>query len=104
MLSTQGSDIDDMVATERFAIFKVFLVALGVMVVLSFLLAGTIAEPVRRLATSAEHVRHRIKSRIEIPDFSKRRDEIGHLSVAIRDMTRALYSRSDASESFAADV
>src|SRR5207302_7450613 len=58
----------------------------------------------RRLATSAEHVRHRIKSRIEIPDFSKRRDEIGHLSVAIRDMTRALYSRIEAIESFAADV
>ena len=50
MLSTQGADIDDMVEAERLAILKVFLVAVGVMVVLSILLAGTIAEPVRRLA------------------------------------------------------
>ena len=33
MLSTQGADIDDMVTAERLAIFKVFLVAAGVMVV-----------------------------------------------------------------------
>ena len=54
MLSTQGADIDDVVTAERLAIFKVFLVAAGVMVVLSFLLAGTIAGPVRRLAEGAE--------------------------------------------------
>ena len=48
MLSTQGADIDNMVAAERLAIFKLFLIAAGVMVVLSFLLAGTIAGPVRR--------------------------------------------------------
>ena len=37
MLSTQGADIDDMVEAERLAILKVFLVAAGVMVVLSIL-------------------------------------------------------------------
>jgi len=73
-------------------------------VVLSFLLAGTIAGPVRRLAGSAEVVRRRISSRVEIPDFTTRRDEIGHLSGALRDMTDALYSRIEAIESFAADV
>jgi two-component system sensor histidine kinase ChvG len=41
---------------------------------------------------------------VEIPDFTKRRDEIGHLSGALRDMTDALYSRIEAIESFAADV
>ena len=61
MLSTQGADIDDMVEAERLAILKVFLVAAGVMVVLSILLAGTIAEPVRRLADAAESVRRRIR-------------------------------------------
>ncbi len=104
MLSTQGADIDDMVEAERLAIVKVFLVAAGVMVVLSILLAGTIAEPVRRLADAAESVRRRIRSRVEIPDFTRRRDEIGHLSGAFRDMTNALYSRIEAIESFAADV
>ncbi len=104
MLSTQGADIDDMVEAERLAILKVFIVAAGVMVVLSILLAGTIAEPVRRLADAAESVRRRIRSRVEIPDFTRRRDEIGHLSGTLRDMTNALYSRIEAIESFAADV
>ena len=104
MLSTQGADIDEMVEAERLAIFKVFLVAAGVMIVLSMLLAGTIAGPVRRLAEGAERVRRRIRTRVEIPDFTRRRDEIGHLSGALRDMTSALYSRIEAIESFAADV
>jgi two-component system sensor histidine kinase ChvG len=104
LLSTQGADIDDMVEAERLAIFKVFLIAAGVMVVLSMLLAGTIAGPVRRLADGAERVRRRIRSRVEIPDFTRRRDEIGHLSGALRDMTGALYTRIEAIESFAADV
>jgi two-component system sensor histidine kinase ChvG len=104
MLSTQGADIDDMVEAERLAILKVFLVATAVMVVLSILLAGTIAEPVRLLADAAERVRRRIRTRVEIPDFTRRRDEIGHLSGTLRDMTNALYSRIEAIESFAADV
>jgi two-component system, OmpR family, sensor histidine kinase ChvG len=104
MLSTQGADIDDMVEAERLAILKVFLVAAAVMIVLSILLAGTIAEPVRRLADAAESVRRRIRTRVEIPDFTRRRDEIGHLSGTLRDMTNALYSRIEGIESFAADV
>jgi two-component system sensor histidine kinase ChvG len=104
MLSTQGADIDEMVEAERLAIVKVFLIAASVMVVLSMLLAGTIAGPVRRLADGAEHVRRRIRSRVEIPDFTRRRDEIGDLSGALRDMTNALYTRIEAIESFAADV
>jgi len=104
MLSTQGADIDNTLGAERLAIFKLFLIASGVMVVLSFLLAGTIAGPVRRLAESAQLVRRRLRSRVEIPDLSHRRDEIGHLSGSLRDMTDALYTRIEAIESFAADV
>jgi two-component system, OmpR family, sensor histidine kinase ChvG len=104
MLSTQGDDIDQMVTAERLAILKVGGVASAVMIVLSLLLASTIAGPVRRLADSAERVRRRIKTRVEIPDFTLRRDEIGHLSGALRDMTDALYNRIEAIERFAADV
>ncbi len=104
MLSTQGDDIDQMVTAERLAILKVGGVASAVMIVLSLLLASTIAGPVRRLADSAERVRRRIKTRVEIPDFTRRRDEIGHLSGALRDMTEALYNRIEAIEMFAADV
>ncbi|GAA3846703.1 sensor histidine kinase [[Pseudomonas] carboxydohydrogena] len=104
MLSTQGDDIDEMVTAERLAILKVFGIAAVVMIALSLLLASTIAGPVRRLAASAERVRRRIKTRVEIPDFSSRSDEIGHLSQALRDMTGALYKRIDDIERFAADV
>jgi two-component system, OmpR family, sensor histidine kinase ChvG len=104
MLSTQGDDIDQMVTAERLAILKVGGVASAVMMLLSLLLASTIAGPVRRLADSAERVRRRIKTRVEIPDFTRRRDEIGHLSGALRDMTDALYNRIEAIEMFAADV
>jgi two-component system sensor histidine kinase ChvG len=104
MLTTQGDDIDQMVGAERWAIVKIGGVASAVMIMLSLLLASTIAGPVRRLADGAERVRRRIQTRVEIPDFTRRRDEIGHLSGALRDMTNALYSRIEAIEMFAADV
>ena len=103
-LSTQGGDIDKIVEAERFAMFRVFAVAVVVNIILSLLLAGTIANPLRRLSAAAVRVRRSIKNREEIPDFSSRQDEIGNLSVALRDMTNALYGRIDAIESFAADV
>src|SRR5215212_9699517 len=104
LLSTQGGDIDAIIASERFSLLQVFLVAALVMVILSLFLAGAIVGPVRRLADAAERVRWGTQSRQEIPDFTNRPDEIGHLSGALRDMTRALYNRIDAIESFAADV
>lgn len=104
LLSTQGGDIDAIVQAERLAIFRVFLVAASVTILLSILLASTIAGPMRRLAAAADRVRRGVKTRGEIPDFSNRRDEIGHLSQALRDMTDALFTRMAAIESFAADV
>jgi two-component system sensor histidine kinase ChvG len=104
LLSTQAGDIDKIVQAERAAIFRVFGVAAGVTIILSLLLASTIATPLRRLSAAAVRVRRGVKSREEIPDFSSRQDEIGNLSTALRDMTSALYDRIDAIESFAADV
>lgn len=104
MLSTQGGDIDRIVEGERSAIVRVFAIASMVTALLSMLLASTIANPLRRLAAAAVRVRRGVKVREEIPDFSDRQDEIGNLSIALRDMTNALYARIDAIESFAADV
>ncbi|MER9295873.1 sensor histidine kinase [Mesorhizobium sp. M0621] len=104
MLSTEGGDIDKIVAAERKAILRVFGIAALVTAILSLLLASTIANPLRRLSAAAVRVRRGVKSREEIPDFSDRQDEIGNLSIAIRDMTNALYARIEAIESFAADV
>ncbi|MCV3735121.1 sensor histidine kinase [Rhizobium sp. TRM96647] len=105
LLSTQAGDIDKIVHAERLAIMRVFGVAALGNVFLSLLLSSTIANPLRRLAAAAIRVRRGgAKEREEIPDFSSRQDEIGNLSVAIREMTTALYDRIDAIESFAADV
>ncbi|WP_112525204.1 sensor histidine kinase [Phyllobacterium trifolii] len=104
LLSTEGGDIDKIVQGERYAIIRVFTVAALVMAILSLFLASTIANPLRRLAAAADRVRHGVKNREEIPDFSERQDEIGHLSTSIRDMTNALYARIESIESFAADV
>ncbi len=104
LLTAQGSDIDEMIWRDRLQIVEVAALVAIVTAVLSLLLAGTIAEPMRRLAIAAERVRKNIKNREQIPDFGDRTDEIGHLSRSFRDMTYALYSRLDAIESFAADV
>ena len=104
LLSTEGGDIDKIVQGERYAIIRVFTVAALVMAILSLFLASTIANPLRRLAAAADRVRHGVKNREEIPDYSERQDEIGHLSTSIRDMTNALYARIESIESFAADV
>ncbi|MCB1429380.1 MAG: sensor histidine kinase [Nitratireductor sp.] len=104
LLSTQGGDIDRIVTEERIAIMRVFLVAGAVLTLLSILLASTIATPLRKLADAAVRVRHGVKTRVQIPDFSRRQDEIGNLSQTLRDMTNALYARIEAIESFAADV
>ena len=104
MLTTLSGQIDRIISYERWAIIRTFLVSAGVMALLSLLFANAIAEPMRRLAEAADRVRRGVKSRQEIPDFSDRQDEIGHLSGALRDMTRALYNRIEAIEHFAADV
>lgn len=104
LLSTQGNEIDGALVAERIAILRSFLLAAIGMIVVSVLFAGTIAGPIRRLSAAADRVRRGVKAREEIPDFTDRSDEIGHLSGSLRDMTRALYDRIEAIESFAADV
>lgn len=104
VLSTTGGEIDGVLRAERRVVLLTFGFVALVTILLSVFLAGTIAEPIRRLAAAAERVRRGINKRVEIPDFTQRRDEIGHLSGAIRDMTNALYNRIDAIEAFAADV
>jgi two-component system sensor histidine kinase ChvG len=104
LLSSDGADIQATVRSVRFDILEVFGVALGITVLLSFYLARTIAQPIHRLADAAERVRRGHGRQIDIPDFSTRRDEIGDLSGALRDMTSALWQRMDAIERFAADV
>ncbi len=105
MLSKGGTEIQQSVRAVRFVVLEVFAGALVITVLLSLYLAGTIARPVRRLAEAAVQVRHGLGgTATEIPDMARRGDEIGDLSIALRDMTDALYKRMDAIGRFAADV
>jgi two-component system sensor histidine kinase ChvG len=104
LLSTAPGDIDHVVEKERWNVFKIFLIAASITTIMSLLLAGTIAGPMRRLSAAAQRVRTSMTAREEIPDYTHRPDEIGHLSGSLRDMTDALYNRIEAIESFAADV
>jgi two-component system sensor histidine kinase ChvG len=88
----------------RYDMLTIAVAALGITVLLSLYLAGTITQPVRRLAAAASRVRSSDGAKPSIPDLTDRKDEIGHLSGALRDMTGALYTRIEAIESFAADV
>ncbi|MEO0992405.1 MAG: stimulus-sensing domain-containing protein [Pseudomonadota bacterium] len=109
VLSTEGGDIDHVVSSERVVIVQVFVIAALVSMGLSILLANTIAHPIRRLAAAAEGSgtsagRPLNPERVEIPDMTRRTDEIGELSGALIRMTEALYKRIEAIESFASDV
>lgn len=106
MVSHDGSRVARALFQVRLAIAEAFLVSLAVTIGLSLYMAGTIARPIRRLAVAAELVRHgrgRARAHV-IPDLSARGDEIGELSVALKEMTEALWARMDAIERFAADV
>lgn len=88
----------------RYDMLTIAVCALGITVLLSLYLAGTITQPIVRLARAADEVRLARESRPEIPDLGKRGDEIGDLNDALRSMTDALWQRLNAIESFAADV
>ncbi len=104
LLTRGGAEIDRAIRSVRFDILRVFAVALLVTVGLSIYLAGTIAQPIRKLAQAADRLRTGHGRHTEIPDFTHRGDEIGELSGVLRDMTAALWARMDAIERFAADV
>ncbi|MEE9289412.1 MAG: stimulus-sensing domain-containing protein [Alphaproteobacteria bacterium] len=104
VLSVDEEGIEKSLRSVRLEILTVFAGVIFVTVLLSLWLAGTIARPVRRLAAAADRVRSGRGRESEIPDFTKRGDEIGDLSASLREMTHALWTRMEAIESFAADV
>lgn len=104
LVSRDGRAVDERLFAVRRSIMGMFAWVLGLTVLTSLYLAGTIARPLRRLAHAAERVRLSKRRQYVIPDLTGRSDEIGELSAALRDMTDSLWSRMDAIERFAADV
>jgi two-component system sensor histidine kinase ChvG len=104
LVSISSQSVDANVRETRLDIMQIFAVILFTTLLLSFYLSRSIARPINRLAAAAEAMRRRQKRSVSIPDFTHRRDEIGDLSGALRDLTSELWARLDAIEGFAADV
>ena len=106
MVVHDGREIDSAIHSLRLDMLKVSGVGLAGTTILFFYLARKISRPIRKLAAAAIAQTQDLGQgrRIDIPDFHSRRDEIGDLSVAMRQMTEALWQRMDAIEGFAADV
>jgi len=97
-------DVDTILASQRRGLTPIILIAIVASILSSLALTLFIALPIRRLARAAEQVVRSSEKRDIIPDLSDRRDEIGDLSVVMRDMTGGLYTRIDDIAKFAADV
>lgn len=103
-LVSSGEEMYRAMGDAWFDIFKIFLFALTSTIFISIYLSGVIARPLKNLARAAERVRKGKQKYTDIPDMSDRNDEIGDLSLVLREMMQALWERMDAIESFAADV
>ena len=103
-LTKTSNDIQTTMRNTRLTVLGISGVALGITILASLYLASTIALPIHRLADAADRVRRAKGRQATIPDLSRRGDEIGDLSGALRDMTEAVWQRMDAIERFAADV
>lgn len=103
-LTKSSNDIQTTMRNTRLTVLGISGGALGITILASLYLASTIALPIHRLADAADRVRRAKGRQAKIPDLSRRGDEIGDLSGALRDMTEAVWQRMDAIERFAADV
>lgn len=106
IVTAEIGGIDDLVSEARLAILPLFGFASAAAILSSLLLTAIIAQPIRQLAVAADKVREGIAAagRARIPDFTRRRDEIGELSRSLKSMTQTIYERIEDIESFAADV
>lgn len=103
-LSTRPGEISAILSEERSVIWTLAAFAFLATLTSSWLLARTVADPMRHLSEAAEHVSRNLSARKELPEYSDRQDEVGQMASAFGIMTAALFKRIEASEKFAADV
>ncbi len=104
LIDHNETGIEAALAALNQRIIVIFLIAFGITILVSLLLATIIAGPVTRLAAAARRLASREMLPAQMPTFPDRRDEIGDLATALQHMARALMERADAAEAFAAEV
>ena len=97
-------DATRLVRAERSRLAGIVAMALLLSALVSLYLGRTIVSPLRRLTRAAVRVRQGRGREVIVPRLEGRRDEVGLLARAVSDMTAELRARTDAIESFAADV
>jgi len=103
-LLSDGHYIAEAIDLVRIDIIQAFITVSIITFLLSMYLSSFIAIPLKKLGRAAEEIRRGKRDLTDIPDMGKRHDEIGELSMILRQMTRALHNRMDSIERFAADV
>ncbi len=116
MLTRNSAKVEKAIADVRVDVIRVFCIVLALTTLLSLYLARTIVKPLQRLARAVRAVKQdqaratglggaaALLANRQIPDLTRRGDELGELSHALREMTAALAQRLGAIENFAADV
>jgi two-component system sensor histidine kinase ChvG len=105
LLTSEATEVDRAVFAVRISILGLFALALALTVLVSVYLAGTIANPILRLAGAAALMREGRARTGALPEkITERNDEIGALARALDGSAKALWARMDAIERFAADV
>ena len=105
LLTREAREVDDSLMAVRLSILGLFTLALALTVALSWYLSLTIARPILRLAGAAARMREGSGRSGQVPEqLLVRRDEIGALAQSLSESARALWTRMDAIERFAADV
>lgn len=103
-VTVESADVERILVAERASMIPFVLGATIAIFLSSLLLALFIARPLHRLAHAADNLRASGATRLSLPEFSRRKDEIGALGHSLEAMTGALADRIDANQRFAADV
>ena len=104
VLTLEGSDIDETVAWQHWALVPFIVIALVVTALSWLLLNWLVSRPIQRLSAAADRVRLSQTREISLPDLESRKDEIGDLAKSLESMTATLWRRMEEIDRFAADV
>ena len=98
------SNVDNIIGNLSSNLFNNLIVTIFIVILLSIFFARSIAQPIKKLS----EITNKYKENKNISNFNQqfpeRDDEIGQLSVNLKDMYKKLFSRIEELEKFAADV
>lgn len=106
-ITSEPDEISRIIQAERRNVLELLGIALIANFLVSFVLARTLSQPISRLAHAVRGYSRgagQLPPVETIPDLSTRKDEVGDLSTALRDMVGRLLERINAIDQFAADV